>query len=448
MKKLLIPIIITIIIIICIITAMIFINTDKSYQIEKSTYDQRIEEVEKNTESEQEKKEVIYNVQECVSSYLNAINKNSSAYYATNDKGKLEKVINEDEIILNILSKEYVDKNKITLKNIGNYIQKLETNVFFIPLQSNYIKNGYIYKYAVSGYITDFDYNVIKDIALIVNLDTDNYTYSIEPINIEVNNIDDIELGKTLQTIEKNDYNIFKYISTNAEDDCKRFLDNYKKIALSKPEEAYNKLNEEYKKTRFGSFEAYKQYLEENRDDLKVTQLTQYMVNNKEGKNQYICKDKYGRIYVFEGDNLLKLSIQLDTYTIPTEKFKSEYNTNNAQKKVQMNINKFVLMINNQDWEAAYNLLNTEFKNNYFKTIDEFKKYISNNAYKYNEMKVIKFDVIGDVYSISISLTDLTNGNYEDEAKGSGGSGYVYNWDFTMRLKEEDNFEVAFEIKK
>ena len=113
-----------------------------------------------------------------------------------------------------------------------------------------------------------------------------------------------------------------------------------------------------------------------------------------------------------------------------------------------MNINKFVLMINNQDWEAAYNLLNTEFKNNYFKTIDEFKKYISSNAYKYNEMKTIKFDVIGDVYSITVSLTDLTNGNYEDESKGSGGSGYVYNWDFTMRLKEEDNFEIAFEIKK
>ena len=293
MKKLLISIVIVIIVIICIIICILLRNNEKP-KIEESTYDQTIEEIEKDTETEQESREIIYNVEQCISSYLDIINVNNSSYYMNDGNGNLQKFVNEDEKILNVLSEEYIVKNNITIDNLNNYIEKLDKDVFFIPLQTKYLKNGYMYKYAVLGYITDFDYNFIENIVLIVNLDITNLTYSIEPLNVEINDIQDIELTNTLDSIEKNDDNVFIYISTNAEDDCKRFLDNYKKMALSNPEEAYNRLDEEYKNLRFGSLDEYKKYIEENRDDMKVIQLNQYMVNDEKGDTQYICKDKYG----------------------------------------------------------------------------------------------------------------------------------------------------------
>lgn len=445
MKKLLISIAIVIIIIICIIVCIILKNNEKP-KIEESTYDQTIEEVEKETVTEQEDRELIYNVEQCISSYLDIINVNNSSYYMNDENGNSQKFVNEDEKILNVLSTEYIAKNNITMNNLNNYIEKLDKDVFFIPLQTNYLKNGYMYKYAVLGYITDFDYNVIKNISLIVNLDITNLTYSVEPVDIEINNIKDIELTSTLDSIEKNDDNVFRYISTNAEDDCKRFLDNYKKMALSNPEEAYNRLNEEYRNLRFGNLETYEKYIEENRDDMKVMQLNQYMVSDENGKTQYICKDKYGKVYVFEGENLMNLSIQLDTYTIETSSFKEQYENGDAQQKVQMDIYKFILMINNQDFQRAYDLLDENFKNNYFITIDDFIKYVKSAAYKYNDMKATSFDVTGNIYSCGVELTDSTGGLLIDTTKGEGGSGYILNWNFYVQLGEDKDFKISFNV--
>lgn len=446
MKKLLISIVIVIIVIICIIICILLRNNEKP-KIEESTYDQTIEEIEKDTETEQESREIIYNVEQCISSYLDIINVNNSSYYMNDGNGNLQKFVNEDEKILNVLSEEYIVKNNITIDNLNNYIEKLDKDVFFIPLQTKYLKNGYMYKYAVLGYITDFDYNFIENIVLIVNLDITNLTYSIEPLNVEINDIQDIELTNTLDSIEKNDDNVFIYISTNAEDDCKRFLDNYKKMALSNPEEAYNRLDEEYKNLRFGSLDEYKKYIEENRDDMKVIQLNQYMVNDEKGDTQYICKDKYGKIYIFEGDNLLDLSIKLDTYTIETTSFKEQYEEGNEEVKVQMNINKFIMMINNQDYKTAYNLLDDNFKKNYFDTLEEFINYVKVYMYKYNNLEIRSFDVNGNVYICDVGLTDATNGQYIDETKGTGGSGYLLEWTFYVQLTGDRDFKISFEMQ-
>ena len=444
MKKLLISIAIVIIIIICIIVCIILRNNAKP-KIEESTYDQTIEEVEKETVTEQEDRELIYNVEQCISSYLDIININNSSYYMYDGNGNLQKFVNEDEKILNVLSTEYIAENNITIDNINNYIEKLSEDVFFIPLQTHYLKNGYVYKYAVLGYITDFDYNFIKNIALIVNLDIANSTYSIEPVKAEINNTKNIELTNTLNSIEKNEDNIFSYISTNAEDDCKRFLDNYKKMALSNPQEAYNRLNEEYRNLRFGSLEKYEKYIKENREDIKVMQLNQYMINNENEKTQYICKDNYGKIYIFEGKNLMDLSIQLDTYTIETSSFKEQYEEGNEEVKVQMNINKFILMINNQDYETAYNLLDESFRNNYFKTLEDFELYIRNKAYKYNDFEIKSFNANGNVYICGVNLWDSTGGKYVDETKGTS-AGYIYEWTFYVQLGEEKDFTISFEV--
>ena len=76
MKKIIIPIIIVIIIIICIILSLIFLKVKEKNepQYNESTYEQTLQQEAENTVTEQQEKELIYNVEQCVDSYLNAIN--------------------------------------------------------------------------------------------------------------------------------------------------------------------------------------------------------------------------------------------------------------------------------------------------------------------------------------------------------------------------------------
>lgn len=444
------------VIVIAIVLGIIIISITKSpYEHEIDIED---EEVKENIKTEKEKvesvedRERIYMVEQCISSYLDTININNSSYYMYDESGNKEKFTDENEIILNLLTKEYISENKITKDNLDNYIEKLDEDVFFIPLQMKYINNGDIYQYAMIGYITDFDYNIIKNVGFIVNLDmsatkigSPDLSFTIEPINGEINNIDEVQLEIKLTSVEKNDYNIVQYISTNTEEDCKRYLDYYKKLALSNPEEAYNRLDEEYRNLRFGSLDGYKKYIEENKKDIQSIQITQYMSNDENGVKQNIAKDKYGKIYIFEGKNLMDLSIQLDTYTIETSSFKEQYEEGNEEVKVQMNINKFILMINNQDYETAYNLLDESFRNNYFKTLEDFELYVRNKAYKYNDFEIKSFNVNGNVYVCEANLWDLTGGAYVDESKGTS-SGYIYEWKFFVQLGENKDFKISFEV--
>ena len=254
------------VIVIAIVIGIIIINITKPpYEQEINIEDEGVKETIK-TEKEKvesvEDRERIYMVEQCISSYLDTININNSSYYMYDESGNQEKSVDENEIILNLLTKEYTSKNNITKNNIENYVDKLDKDVFFVPLQMKYINSGDIYQYAMIGYITDFDYNIIKEVGFKVNLDmsatktgNSDLSFTIEPINEEINDIDEVQLEIKLTSVEKNDYNIVQYITTNTEEDCKRYLDYYKKMALSNPEEAYNRLDEEYRNLRFGSLD-------------------------------------------------------------------------------------------------------------------------------------------------------------------------------------------------
>ena len=152
------------VIVVAIVIGIIIINITKPpYEQEINIEDEGVKETIK-TEKEKvesvEDRERIYMVEQCISSYLDITNINNSSYYMYDERGNQEKFVDENEIILNLLTKEYTSKNNITKDNIENYVDKLDTDVFFIPLQMKYINNGDIYQYAMIGYITDFDYNM------------------------------------------------------------------------------------------------------------------------------------------------------------------------------------------------------------------------------------------------------------------------------------------------
>ena len=114
--------------------------------------------------------------------------------------------------------------------------------------------------------------------------------------------------------------------------------------------------------------------------------------------------------------------------------FKETYENAEDYKKVQMNIDKFFQMINRKDYKTAYSCLAQSYRDNYFKTQDEFEKYVKNNFYTYNKVSYQKYEQKGNkLYIFSIKLEDITGENAEKkEVK------------IIMQLNDDLDFEMSF----
>ena len=381
----------------------------------------------------------------CVNQYITAVNRLSITNENTSGEAKngLRKNVYE------MLSKDYISDNNITQGNVDNYLNDVSNSVYFIPLRAKSIQddNFTTTRYIIYGIEEDMNYNFLRDLYIIVNTDNTNKTFSIEPIiNHNYTNIDDVKLDSKKITIEKNNVNEIIKVVASDEYTSQQYLLYYKYLAIGRPDIAYEFLDKEYREKRFGSLEKYQQYIQDNLDDVKAVKLGKYGVDRQKEYNQYVCQDTYGKMYVFNVEKPMDFSLQLDIYTIESDEYKEQYETGNEEIKVQMNVNKFILMINNQDYETAYNLLDENFKNNYFKTLEDFINYMKVYAYKYNNVEIRNFNVNGNVYICEGVLTDATNGQYVDETKGTAGSGSALAWTFYMQLGDGEDFKISFEV--
>lgn len=438
MKKLRILIIVTLIIIIVSLCTIIFLKYKENNvdtDIDVSDYDANMEKNEKEELNEREQKDMVYTVEQCVKSYLDVINTNNSIYYGTNENGELIKLVNENESIYNILSNKFKTQNNISIDNIENYVEKQESDVFFIPLDMKYIKNDNLIKYLTHGYITDSGYNYIKDIILIVNLDFDNNTFSIEPVDDEAD-FDNFELDKNdMEQIEKNNNNVFKYVQATQEEISKKYLDYFKKMALSNTEELYNYLNEEYRDKRFENLENFQKYIENNRDTIKTLTLQKYLLNSYEGYDEYVCTDEFENLYIFREYGPLDYEILLDTYTIPTEKFKETYDKSGDQYKVAMNVDRWIQMINNRDYKTAYSYLDETFRNNNFGSEEAFEQYMRERYPSHYDFELGESTETNGTYTQTIDLTDI-----------SGEDGAVIENTIIMQLLDNYEFVMSFGV--
>lgn len=428
------------ILIVILIVGIVLINKSDNTIITEISQEQEENKIEQSLQIEekvvftQEEKERMYTVEQCVYSYLDFSNVNNSSYFTNNENGDQEKIVNENEKIYNVLSEEYIDKNDITIDNLDKFVQKFEEKMLFVPLDIKYINNDNIYKYAIYGYVADTNYNFIKNIYIIINLDLTNMTFSVEPLNGNYTDIDDIELLESdLMEISKNDDNNVNYAQSNAEIVAKKYMDYYKKLVLSNPEEAYNHLDEEYRDKRFGSLEELEKYINNNRDFLLSLQPQKYLLNSYDEYSEYVCMDKYNNLYIFSEYGPLDYKILLDTYTITTDKFKTEYDSADEQNKVAMNVDKWVQMLNNRDYKTAYSVLDETFRNNNWGSVDAFEQYMREKFPLYYKVEYTTFRDENSTYIQEIVLSDIT-----------GGSDTRATVNVIMQLKDNYEFVMSF----
>lgn len=236
------------------------------------------------------------------------------------------------------------------------------------------------------------------------------------------------------QVKQKYECNEFSFVNVNTEDLILIYFNKYKNNMANNIQEAYDSLDEEYRKKRFGNINEYRKYVNDNYSKLMLATLSNYKIDTTKSEyTQYICTDNLGNYYIFRETAIMQYKLILDTYTLDLPEFTEKYNSANENQKVALNIDKFMSAISSKDYKYAYNCLAGSFKNNYFKTQLEFENYAKANFYENNTVTYNNFEKQGDLCIYSVTITDTKTNNKKQKT-------------FIMQLGEGTEFVMSFDV--
>lgn len=359
--------------------------------------------------------ENFYTVKSCVEKYINYnVDNNSVALY-------------------NLLDEVYINQKSINKNNIFDIVEKINKNQIFLPnkMMSAKIANKEIY--IVYGNIREDKLNertTETEFNITIILNKTNNTFSAIPGILKVETLFD-KVGNN----KLNNNNSYSIIDIDDKTMANTYFVNYKSEILYNIQNSYNLLDKEYKEKRFSSFSDYSQYIENNIEKIKKANLTKYSVNKYDDYNLYTCIDQYNNYYIFIETAIMEYTVMLDDYTIDTEEYINNYNLASVKEKNELNIKRFIRMINNKDYKSAYDCLSNGFKENYFKTVTEFKNYIDNAFYNYNSVIFDTFSTEGDIGIYKINISGVQDDRDVTITKT-----------IIMKLGTETNFEMSFDV--
>lgn len=356
-----------------------------------------------------------------------------------NIKGE-EVYVYYEEAILAVLDKEYINENQLTEENVLSFFDEYK-NINSYGIKEIYSQdigfrqnsNGkYIYTKGILRKNGEEEY-----IYILIKEDYENNTYSLSIINEEEYN--NIKYGGTNNdttiSIEINNYNEIYSKSITEYQMCLNFFTDYINTIENNPKYGYELLDETYSKEKFENLEEYEKYIQEL-GNLNELILKEYSISEKEGYKQYVGIDNKGNYYIFKVESAMQYTLILDTYTIDIPEFTNKYNEATDQEKVILNLNKFMLAINDKDYKYAYSVLADSFKTKNFPTYESFETYAKSNFFEKNEFNYIEFgNEAGTYYTYRVNITSA-----------SETSSNVITKTFIMVLGEGTEFKMSFNL--
>jgi len=352
--------------------------------------------------------------------------------------------------VQNILSNNYKKKYEITEENIFNklIVPQLTNNFEYYKvniieiLKAKIDNNTYVYIIKGKCRIINKE-NSEFNINIMIELDEFNNTYIIYPeeyiIDKGYNNLkigDSIDYQKEEITVNSN--NKFTYVTKKDLDIANDYFTDFKELLLYYPDEAYNRLDKEYAKKRFGSKKEFIKYIEEDRTTIAFMSLNKYKIVSKVEYVDYICSDKYDNIYILrQKDGIMNYTVFLDNYTIMRDEDIEYYNKLDKYDKATYNLSKFIEMVNTKDYNAIYKVLDSTFKNNNFTDVEKLKEYLKINMYEINNIQINDYD--DDTYEYFIFYCKITNKKNETETK-----------DMTIIINQSESaeFTMSFSVNE
>lgn len=364
---------------------------------------------------------------------------------------------NNNIAIYNLTNYDFAKLNNITE---NNSIEKLGlNNIEKFKIQEMYSITGLNYtSYYVKGITLDN-----KNAYFNLNWDVENSAFDFkiltesEYTNYIETTIENASSKENFIESNRNNSIPYKYLAEG--ELAEKYFWDYIDNAINFPDLAYNNLDKDYREKKFGNVSNYIKYVQENiklqelynAKNTKVEDFSNYMeyltthknvglenyrIDKTDEYTQYVCIDSYGNYYIFRATELMKYTLLLDTYTIDIPEFTNKYNESNTQEKIILNLNKFMLALNDGDYKYAYNLLADSFKENNFKTQEEFENYIKSNLFEENEFNYQKYgNEAGTYYTYEVKITDKS-GKSNDEITKT----------FIILLEEGTDFELSFNL--
>ena len=347
--------------------------------------------------------------------------------------------------LMHCLSKNYINEYNITENNVlqKSNIKKVNDTRIYISLyiedileaQQNESKVAYIVnsKYRFSNETT------YTSLYTIVVLDTNKKLYEIYPEEyVQEKGYDKLVVGDILsinriELTEENNQK-FSYVSATNRDLAVELFDNWKELVLYDKSNAYNKLNSEYKNSKFKNYESFKNYLT---DQKYIPRINEYRTYSTTDYIDYVCTDQYNNYYIFrQQGGVMRYSVFLDSYTVELDTFKQNYDNGEESTKLAIQIGKFKQMLNSKDYNAIYNKLNNTFKQNNYSTVTKLENDLSKNIYDINTITIEDYSQNEDYYVCECLLQNQKNTNEQK------------NMTVVIKLIDSNNFEMSFSFNK
>lgn len=120
-----------------------------------------------------------------------------------------------------------------------------------------------------------------------------------------------------------------------------------------------------------------------------------------------------------------------------TEEDRKEMLSNSTEAtRMKTYIGQYISAIDSEDYETAYNMLYQEFRNTYFKTLEEFITYVEN---KYPDEIMVTYNNMereGTIYIISISIQNSLDSNFQ-----------AVQQNIVIQEKDLNNFTLSFNVE-
>lgn len=344
-----------------------------------------------------------------------------------------------NDILAQKYKKEFnVDKESIKEKYKEHFIQ----DKIIISKVYEYNMNKEITAFIVNGYNFCENGSNKKSFSIMILIDLKENTFEIYPEEyLERHNLNNIDLDKKITAIEdikkinKNDNNKTPSEIVTNEKIVDYYLDLYKFNIKYNIEMAYEMLEEKYREKRFGTFDNYKNYINDNQDKYIIV-LDKYKVENINGYKQYMCIDKKGNYYIFTPEGqCLDYNLSLDLYTIDSLEFMDKYYKSDEPEKVALNIQKVFEALNSKDYNYVYNKLAESFKKEHFSKLEDFEDYAKKNFFETNEVEYLGYTKESEeYYSYIIKIKDKNS----KETKGLK---------IIMKLEDGTDFIMSFNLE-
>lgn len=178
-------------------------------------------------------------------------------------------------------------------------------------------------------------------------------------------------------------------------------------LMITNPEKAYSLLDDEYKKIKFENYNNFYTYINNKIAQIKAMELSKLQVNYFDDEKQYVAYSNYSDYYIFQVKDVMDFSVLLDQYLVDIPQFVTKYEASDIRIKTALNINKFIMGINDKNYAYVYTLLADSFKNNIGVTdVNSLEKYLKENFYENNEIEFLIFEEQGSYYTYSATYIE------------------------------------------